>query len=80
MLIDISLQGNTWEPKYRDKPLFQATYQIRLRQPEPGTYYKVIYKNSARIMFETLGLARVIKRVLGQEIPQLLDLLESGDI
>jgi hypothetical protein len=30
MLVNISLVGNTWEPKYRDKPLFQATYQIRL--------------------------------------------------
>jgi hypothetical protein len=80
MLADISFQGNTWEPKYRDKPPFQATYQIRLQQPEPGTYYKVIYRNSARIAFEALGLARVIERVPGQEVPQLLDLLEPGDI
>jgi hypothetical protein len=60
--------------------LFQATYQIRLQQPEPGTYYKIIYKDSARIAFEVLGLARVIKGILGQEVPQLLDLLEPGDI
>jgi hypothetical protein len=80
MLADISLQGNTWEPKYGDKPPFQATYQIRLRQPEPGTYYKVIYRDSARIAFEAPGLARVIEGVSGQEVPQLLDLLEPGDI
>jgi hypothetical protein len=60
--------------------LFQATYQVRLRQPEPGTYYKVIYKDLARIAFEVLGLARIIEKVLGQKILQLLDLLEPGDI
>jgi hypothetical protein len=31
-------------------------------------------------MFEALGLARVIEGVPGQEVPQLLDLLEPGDI
>jgi hypothetical protein len=31
-------------------------------------------------MFEALGLVRVIERVPGQEVPQLLDLLEPGDI
>jgi hypothetical protein len=31
-------------------------------------------------MFETLGLTQVIEGVLGQEVPQLLDLLELGDI
>jgi hypothetical protein len=60
--------------------LFQAIYQVRLRQPEPGTYYKIIYKDLARIIFEIPGLARVIERVLGQEVPQLLDLLEPGDV
>jgi hypothetical protein len=45
-----------------------------------GTYYKVIYRDSARIAFEAPGLARVIEGVLGQEVPQLLDLLELGDI
>jgi hypothetical protein len=59
---------NTWEPKYRSKTLFQATYQIRLQQPEPRTYYKIIYRDSARIAFETLGLARVIEGVPGQEV------------
>jgi hypothetical protein len=60
--------------------LFQATYQIRLRQLEPGTYYKIIYRDSARIAFEALGLARVIEGIPGQEVLQLLDLLEPGDI
>jgi hypothetical protein len=60
--------------------LFQATYQVKLKQPEPGTYYKIIYKDSARIAFEVPGLTRVIEGVLGQEVPQLLDLLEPGDI
>jgi hypothetical protein len=32
-------------------------------------YYKIIYKDSARILFEVPGLARVIKGVLGQEVP-----------
>jgi hypothetical protein len=41
---------------------------VRLQQLEPGTYYKVIYKDSARIVFEVLGLARVIEGVLGQEV------------
>jgi hypothetical protein len=68
------------EPKYRDKPLFQVIYQIRLRQPEPGTYYRVTYKDSARIAFEILGLARIIEGIPGQEVLQLLDLLELGDI
>jgi hypothetical protein len=31
-------------------------------------------------VFEALGLARVIEGVPGQEVPQLLDLLEPGDI
>jgi hypothetical protein len=43
-------------------------------------YYRVIYRDSARIAFEVLGLARVIEGVLGQEVPQLLDLLKPGDI
>jgi hypothetical protein len=60
--------GNTWEPMYRDKPLFQAIYQIRLQQLEPGIYYKIIYKDLARIAFEALGLAKVIEGVLGQEV------------
>jgi hypothetical protein len=72
--------GNIWEPKYRNKPLFQVTYQIRLRQLEPGIYYKIMYKDLARIAFEVPRIARVIEGVLGQEIPKLLDLLEPGDI
>jgi hypothetical protein len=31
-------------------------------------YYKVIYKDLARIIFEILGLARVIESILGQEV------------
>jgi hypothetical protein len=31
-------------------------------------------------MFEVLGLVRIIKKILGQEVLQLLDLLEPGDI
>jgi hypothetical protein len=43
-------------------------------------YYKVIYRDLARIAFKIPGLARVIEGVLGQEVPKLLDLLEPGDI
>jgi hypothetical protein len=43
-------------------------------------YYRISYKNSARIAFEVLGLVRVIENILGQKIPKLLDLLEPGDI
>jgi hypothetical protein len=80
MLVNISLIGNTWEPKYGNKPLLQATYQIRLKQPELGTYYKIIYKDSARIVFQALGLAKVIESIPGQEVLKLLDLLELGDV
>jgi hypothetical protein len=31
-------------------------------------------------MFQVLGLSRIIKGILGQEVPNLLDLLEQGDI
>jgi hypothetical protein len=41
---------------------------VRLRQLEPGTYYNVIYRDLARIAFKALGLARVIERILGQEV------------
>jgi hypothetical protein len=41
---------------------------MRLRQLEPGIYYKIIYKDLARIIFETLRLARVIEGVPGQEV------------
>jgi hypothetical protein len=39
-----------------------------------------MYKDSVRIVFEVLGLVRVIEGIPGQEVPQLLDLLEPGDI
>jgi hypothetical protein len=39
-----------------------------------------MYKDSARIVFEVLRIARVIEGILGQEILKLLDLLEPGDI
>jgi hypothetical protein len=32
-------------------------------------YYRIIYRDSARIAFEAPGLARVIEGVPGQEIP-----------
>jgi hypothetical protein len=51
-----------------------------LRQPEPGTYYQVIYRDSARVVFRALGLVTIIEGVPGQEILCLLDLLEPGNI
>jgi hypothetical protein len=39
-----------------------------------------MYKDSARIVFKVLGIAKVIENILGQEILKLLDLLEPGDI
>jgi hypothetical protein len=33
-----------------------------------------------RIAFQAPGLARVIEGILGQEVPNLLELLEPGDI
>jgi hypothetical protein len=80
ILANISLTGNMWEPKHGSKPPFQATYQPRLQQPEPGTYYEVIYRDSIRIVFQALGLVRVVKGIPGQEILYILDILEPGDI
>jgi hypothetical protein len=40
----------------------------------------VSYRDLIRIVFETLGLARVAKRIPGQEILYILDLLELGNI
>jgi hypothetical protein len=36
--------------------------------------------DSARTIFEVPGLARAIEGIPGQEVPQLLDLLEPGDV
>jgi hypothetical protein len=69
-----------WEPKERNKPLFKGCYLLRLGYPEPGTYYKIIYRDSIRIVFETPGLARICENILGEEILDLLDILEPGDI
>jgi hypothetical protein len=68
ILASVIITGNLWEPKYGNKPPFQATYQPRLRQPEPGTYYEVIYRDSIRIVFQALGLARIAESIPGQEI------------
>jgi hypothetical protein len=51
-----------------------------LGYPEPGTYYKVIYRDSIRIVFEAPGLARICENIPGEEILDLLDILEPGDI
>jgi hypothetical protein len=80
VLGEVTSTGNVWELKHGDKPLFQGYYQPRLRQPEPGTYYKIIYRDSMRIIFQALGLARICENVPGEEIPSLLDILEPGDI
>jgi hypothetical protein len=80
MLASITSTGNLWEPKLRSKPLFQVIYQPRLQQPEPGTYYEIIYKDLMRVVFQALGLVRVAESIPSQEKPHLLDLLEPGDI
>jgi hypothetical protein len=69
-----------WEPKKGNKPLFKGRYLLRLGYPEPGTYYRVIYRDSIRIVFEAPGLARICENVPGEEIPDLIDILEPGDI
>jgi hypothetical protein len=33
-----------------------------------------------RIIFQTLGLARIYENMPGEEIPSFLDILEPGDI
>jgi hypothetical protein len=60
--------------------LFQGCYQPRLKQPKPGTYYKIIYRNSIRIIFQALGLVWIYENIPGEEIPSFLDILEPGDI
>jgi hypothetical protein len=40
----------------------------------------VCYKNLIRIVFETLGLARVAEGILGQEILDILDIIKPGNI